>query len=239
MFYDIKSIQAEVLKDLLKEVKTNKEAVLGKGIFSSLDSLFDGFNNRIGDIVDRTVGKLTTLGIAADSIRSDVGGDVEADEKTQQLLQDKADILRYRIENKIKAFNQEKADEIKRIITDRMATGTSIGKINQELKDKFINFKKKEAPEDWKIFRIVRTEVNKSSNLMKLLKWYDQGFEEWMWHTSGDEKVRSEHAKMNGRVFKIKDALEGKIPYPGHWSVNGKESAGLSINCRCFVSLYS
>ena len=239
LFFDIKGIQADVLKELVKDVKSNKEAVLGKGIFSRLDGLFDGFNNRINSIVDNTVNKLMGLGISADGVRSDVGGDVEADEKTKQLMEDKADVLRFKIANKIKSFNQEKADEIKRIIANRMASGVSVGKINQELKDKFINFKKKEAPEDWKIFRIVRTEINQSSNLMKLLKWHNMGFEEFQWMTSGDEKVRPEHKRMNGRVLKIKDALEGKVPYPGHWSVNGKESAGQSINCRCFVTLYS
>jgi SPP1 gp7 family putative phage head morphogenesis protein len=68
--------------------------------------------------------------------------------------------------------------------------------------------------------------------LYQLLEYQRVGIEEVRYVTKGDNKVRSDHAKMNGRIFKVADLLRPE---------NENKRIPLSdspYNCRCKYEPY-
>jgi len=72
---------------------------------------------------------------------------------------------------------------------------------------------------------IARNEVKNTNTQLNTKQAKELGFDEVVWLTSGDERVRSEHLKHNGKPYKLGVGLpDGK---------GGKEEPGDAINCRC------
>ena len=55
-----------------------------------------------------------------------------------------------------------------------------------------------------------------------MYKWDTKCDAKYIWHTMGDDKVRSEHAARNGQIFDFDNPPEGGNP-------------GDAPNCRCWA----
>ena len=72
---------------------------------------------------------------------------------------------------------------------------------------------------------IARDQVAKLNGQIQRAQQMDAGIEEYIWSTSGDERVRDSHRKLNGKKFSWAEAPEnedGRCCHPGQ-----------DYNCRC------
>lgn len=67
---------------------------------------------------------------------------------------------------------------------------------------------------------IARDQIGKLNSDFNRVRQTDLGIEEYEWSTSGDERVRDEHAELNGETFRWDSS-----PPDGH--------PGEAVNCRC------
>jgi SPP1 gp7 family putative phage head morphogenesis protein len=157
------------------------------------------------------------------------------DHAIKQELRDRATFLMTsRTAPQIKTFGHEQANDIMRMVSDGIIANKTPTQIKQEITDKYDKSKSKENPQDYRIDRIVRTEMNSNMNLMKLQKWKMYGFTKYQWITVGDERVRAEHRGRNNRVYDIDAAIDGTDIFPGG-SLNPEKK---NINCRCTAVLF-
>lgn len=70
---------------------------------------------------------------------------------------------------------------------------------------------------------IARDQVGKLNSDFSRVRQTDLGIEEYIWSTSGDERVREEHADLDGQTFRWDDP-----PPDGH--------PGEAIQCRCVAT---
>ncbi|MFM0488007.1 phage head morphogenesis protein [Paraburkholderia graminis] len=76
---------------------------------------------------------------------------------------------------------------------------------------------------------IARTEVARTSTTLTQARAQSIGADSYIWRTSGDSTVRSDHKKLNGKIFQwnnppVADERSGERAHPGCiW------------NCRCFA----
>lgn len=72
---------------------------------------------------------------------------------------------------------------------------------------------------------IARDQTSKMNGAFNLARQTSLGIDKYMWQTSGDERVRPEHADNDGKVFSWNDP-----PATGH--------PGHDVNCRCVAIPY-
>jgi len=234
-FYEeVKRLNAEVIEQVFKELPKSKvklekflkeaqgvdESMLGK-----LGGIFSTFNDRIGEIVSRVTQKL--FGIAVDPTVSIGGTEVQADKATQDKLAQTANILNQRATNQLKTMNDKMRQDVFNTLSDGIATGQKLSDIKQELKDKYSQFKSKDNPQDWQIARVVRTELSNSTNILRLQKWKDMGFESVRHLTVLDKVTGEKDRSFNRKVFKIQYLLD-----------NEPDRIPLHPNCRCKYIVY-
>ena len=218
-------------------------ATMNPRAVTKLDKTFDKFDKRVDKLVKSTTDDIMRLVLNA--------GDEKAPQVTtpeKRELQRKADLLQKSFEQQLKMFNAKKMQEVRRKIIDGIAAGKSHAQIKKDIKDDINTYKRKENPHEYEIQRIVRSELQKNANLLKLLKWKEQGFKKYRWVTSQDERVRpanksqrkmalsmpwQNHRKRHNKIFNIDDALSGKDIFPGG-SLNSTKK---NINCRCTAVL--
>lgn len=226
LFKKVKKQQYEMMDDFfttLENNKVKKEAFLSPSVLNGITDVFDKFNSDLRTYANDAVQKLLNINIK----QGEIGNPKPQDKALVQLLRQKAALMKKNLFFQLKTYNQQQAQGIRRIVTDGIASGQTVGNIKQKLKDDYVQWKTKPSPGDYKIDRIVRTELNKGSSLLKLRKWAEMGFEKYKWRTRQDEKVRKEHAERNNRIYSIADALSGRDIFPGS-----------EVNCRCFPQLW-
>ncbi len=233
-FYkEIKRLNAEVINEVFKEIPKNKvkaeswfkeQTTLGAGMLPKLDGIFSKFNDRISSIVDDVTNKLFGIVVGKTTL---LGPDVEADEAVKRELKARADILKQRTIQELKTMNEKMKTDIFRSLSDGITARSKISDIQQELKDKYASFKTKENPQDWQISRVVRTELNNSTIMMKLLKWKEMGFDKVEHITKIDDKTGEKDRKFNRRIFDIEYLLN-----------NEEDRIPLHPSCRCTYVAY-
>lgn len=221
---ELQKIIEDRLDEFLNKItktQIKKEGFLSTKIFDKLDDVFAGLMPNLNSVVSKTLNK---LGIQVVDIKG-------SDDKTKDLLYDKKDLLIKNMQDQIKTTKDEMLQDIKRTLADGIAAGKTPQQIKSEIKQSY-NY---ENGIGWKFDRAFFTFARQSAGILKLRKWKEMGLKEFEWKSMGDSKVRPEHQEYNGKVFKIDDALSGKIPFPGGSLVAGKPN----INCRCKAIPYS
>jgi SPP1 gp7 family putative phage head morphogenesis protein len=227
----IKELEAEVKKELDAQLKKVLKAIdeyssktegfsekfLGVGILPKLDDLFKGFNISIGKSVTQALNKLN-LSIV----------DGEEDERlappeVRDYLGRKKKLLSDNIKTQINTTKDKMLADIKTTLSQGITAGQSVSDIKSNVKKSF-NYADGVG---YKFDRIIRTETNTASKLLKLQKYQRMGFETVMWVTRDDSKVRDDHKKMHRRVYKISDLLK---------SITNRDLQ--LFNCRCTVTPY-
>lgn len=114
--------------------------------------------------------------------------------------------------------------ELSKILTNGLTQGKSSRELTRELR-KAVESSKQNAS------RLMRTELSRVRNDAQLESIKRNGFEEYMFHTLSSSpftaaKVCPICADLDGKVFKVKDAVVGDNMPPMH------------PNCRCSISAY-
>lgn len=201
-----------------------EELVLGKTNCISkpqevtkIENMFYSFNDRLKTEVDNIIDKIAKEKGIEIEIIDDMPGTVPR--HSPETLYAK-DMLKNIISDQFSTFNMTQSQAIKRILTDGIIAKTPVGKIEQELKDTVIDWKKtRPSDADYKISRITNTELHKASIQFQLLEWKNMGVKKVIYKTHEDDRVRPEHRANHNKIFTIDEALRVKT-----W----KEP-----NCRC------
>jgi len=233
MFDEVKRLNAEIIDEVFKEIKKSKVKIeklykeqnkLDSNMLPKLTDIFSKFDAKINEIVNRISMKLFGHAIGKTSL---FGQDVEADDSTKNILNLQADVLKGRMNNELKTMNGNMKNDFFRTLSDGLASGTEPSVMQAQLKDKYASYKVKENPQDWQIERVVRTELNHASTMMRLQKWKNMGFEKVEHITVIDEVTGEKDRKFNHRIFDINYLLNtpaDRIP--------------LHPNCRCLYAAY-
>ena len=238
-FEDEESDEDRIIKELEKELKTelNKqlkdvlkliddhatkeekltEAFLDFNIISKIDNLFKNFNVNVNRAVTQAINK---LGV---TVTDDSSDNVVVDPQTKDMLQRKKKLMGDNIKTQIKTTKDKMLADIKSQITSGISAGQSTTDIKKVIKKSY-NY---DDGVSWKFNRILKTELNTASKILRLQKYKRMGFDSVKWITRGDSKVREQHRGMNKRVFAIDDLLK---------KISSKELN--LINCRCSIIPY-
>jgi len=232
----------------LEKKKVKVEAVgISSGSLSLLDVVFGKFDKKINTIVGKIMNRMLKM-VANPQGKFD--DPLDLSKSQMKGITDKGAILQKNLDQQLRLFNAKKMQDIRRKLSDGVTAGKSHADIKADIQNDITKYKKKSNVYDFEIQRIVRTEIGKNSNLLKLLKWKEQGFTHYIWVTMNDERVRpavgtsartvaqlkswENHRNRNNKVFKIEDAIMGKDIFPGGSLATNKPN----INCRCTAVLY-
>lgn len=163
-----------------------------------------------------------------------VGMDLGSKSAAKANISHKISAVTRMMTNDIDKIGNEQSQNVARIVAQAYAMGLPSLKLKQQVKDEL-------EKADFKVDRAVRTGTAYLSSVTKLLAWQEQGFKNYSWLTGRDDnRTRPLHKRLNGKVFKIKDALEGRAPIPGRIpNKDGSVNLSESINCRCGVRVVS
>ena len=136
------------------------------------------------------------------------------------------------LEEKMSAFVKENVDLVSKwsdglksqaeeIIMRGARTGTNVKDIESELKDRI-------GVVGSRYDVIARDQVNKFNAQLSQTRHEAIGIDKYIWDTSQDERVRPNHAALNGESFSYDDP-----PMGGGTSDDDEGNPGDGINCRC------
>ncbi len=124
-----------------------------------------------------------------------------------------------RLEEYSKSVNSTTIDSIKRTLREGVAVGESIPELQKRVQKVFDGSSKYRAQ------MISRTETITASNQGSLEAYRQSGVvEKKTWLTAGDERVRPEHAAMNGETVGLEKTFSNGLMVPGE------------PNCRCTIT---
>jgi len=219
---EIEERLAKLFKNIGKnEVK--KEGFLSANFLKKFDDVFSGFNAKINSIVSKTLGKVGVSIIEEDETLAG-----KPEQKTINMLKDKNKLLTDSLKSQVKTTSDKMLADIKTNLATGIAAGKDVKDIKSETEKQF-NY---ENGVGWKFTRSIFTGSRSAAGLLRLKKYQQMGFEKFIWITREDSRVRPEHAKRNKKVYLIKDALEGRMPYPGGSTNFNKHP---NFNCRCMA----
>lgn len=128
------------------------------------------------------------------------------------------------LDQEVKAFTLQNVGLIKSIpetyfqrLQETVIRGVTTGQLGDDIAN---DIQKISDVSDNKAKLIARDQTAKFNGTLTELRQKDVGVEKYTWSTSGDERVRPEHAARDGEVFAWSDP-----PEDGH--------PGIPINCRC------
>ena len=214
-----KEIEEEYKKRLdkfFKQIpKTSKktENFLSDKIFGKLNDVFKGFNSFIKSRTDKILNKLNTK-IVKDS-------DEEVlPTKTIDNLKAKNKLMTDSLAKNLQQVKDSQVSTIRTKLANGIAAGHSVSDIKSDIEKDF-NYDKGVRH---KIDRAIQTSGRNATRITKLKMLQSQGFEEVLFITRDDSKVRPQHAKYNNKVISIKQMLD--------WYTNNT-IPGTFYNCRC------
>jgi SPP1 gp7 family putative phage head morphogenesis protein len=141
--------------------------------------------------------------------------------KGKESFKGEQEYIKSRIQTNVKLITNLKEEYLEGLEID-VAMAYEQGKTSSSLAE---IISKKYGIEKRKAKLIARNEVKNTNTQLNNKQVAELGFDEVVWLTSGDERVRSEHRKHNRKKYKVGVGLpDGK---------GGMEEAGDAINCRC------
>jgi SPP1 gp7 family putative phage head morphogenesis protein len=132
----------------------------------------------------------------------------------RQLLAEQVDL--------IQSIPLEAAQRVHRLTLEGLENSTRFQEIAKEIKNST-------GVAESRAVLIARTEVARTSTTLTQARAEHIGADSYIWRTSGDSTVRSDHKKLNGKIFQwnnppVADERSGERAHPGCiW------------NCRCYA----
>ena len=194
------------------------EGFLSDKIFPKLDDVFSGFGGFINSRVNNIMKKFNVS-----VIKDDEAG--TPDKKTIDMLKAKNDLMSKNLSRNLKTVKDQQIQNIRTQLSQGIASGQDVKDIKSKIEADY-NYEKGVKS---KIDRAIQTSGRNSVRITKLRKYKAMGFDEVVWITRDDNKVRQQHANMNNKVYKIDKVIE--------WLVNNT-LPGTIYNCRCTFTIY-
>lgn len=113
----------------------------------------------------------------------------------------------------IKSLVGSQIDDIQTLLESAEATGLQVGELRDQIQERF-------GVSESRADLIARDQTLKLNSAITQARQRNAGVEKYIWTTSGDERVREEHAALEGQTFSWDNP-----PEPGH--------PGEDIQCRC------
>ncbi|MCK9320285.1 hypothetical protein, partial [Methanoculleus sp.] len=168
LYKDVKEQQYNAMTQVLQTIKNNP---LDSNIINVVDRIFDNIKQNFPAIAVGAV--LATLALNKSELEKQSEHEInKIDDVYNIQINNNNKLLSKNLQNQLNIYNQTLAQQIKSRITMAIASGESVDDLVKDLKHDFGQYKSKEAPEDWKIQRIARTELATTSaiNQLSLLK---------------------------------------------------------------------
>lgn len=123
----------------------------------------------------------------------------------------------------IQGATEETVKQIRIIVSNALQSGQTNEEIYSSIKDSLKGDKGRFKTLNSRVKLIARDQIGKLDGNLSMLRQTDLGFDSYIWSTVGDERVRSNHASKDGKVF-----YWNKPPvdtgHPGH-----------DYQCRCIA----
>lgn len=208
-----------VTKTLIKDIS----GVASDIVSAKFKKLKKNYSINLQSIFNKTFDRASLSGI---ELGSDKAGKFNIRKKVMAVAKMMSD--------DIDTISNEQSQNVARVVAQSYGMGLPSTKLKMQVKDEL-------GKSDFKVDRAVRTGTAYLSSLTKLLTWYEQGFREYEWILGKDDKVtRPSHKRRHRKVYKIKDALEGRAPIPGRVpNADGSVNLSESMNCRCGLRIHS
>ena len=114
-------------------------------------------------------------------------------------------------------------NKINKVISEGYNEGLGVKAVGERLTKEYNSLS------TWEANRIARTEINCASNDAAFDEYYDNDVEFQQWWTGQDERVRTSHQDLHGKIVRVGSKFSNGLMYPGDRSGMVKEW----INCRC------
>lgn len=195
----------------------------------------DDFEGRLfdtGAVVDevapaerrKTIARKTTKRVA-DHNKAQVNKQFEASLGISLLhdepeLQQQLDLAAVDNARLVKKFTTEQVEGLRDVVMDGVRTGKRIELIKREIEARFDVSEKRAA-------LLARDQVGKLNGQLTELRHESVGIDEYEWSTSRDERVRHDHAALEGTTHKWSD------PPIVNQRTGARAHPGGDYNCRC------
>lgn len=151
--------------------------------------------------------------------------------KPEPWLKNQLDIFSNQNAQLINSLAKTETDRVSNIISQGLQAGDSYKTLQEEL-EKTIGVTKRHAK------FIARDQTAKLNGSLTRLRMTDLGIDEFVWQTSGDERVRKSHAVLNGKRCKFDSPNlyfdEKSKKWLSKDNINGdKTNPSENYNCRC------
>lgn len=123
----------------------------------------------------------------------------------------------------IKTLPQNMFDRIERQTLAAVRTGQRAADLEKAIRSETFGATKTQT------MRIARDQINKLNGDLNRVRQQQIGVEKYIWRTSGDERVREEHAERDGEIFSWSEPA-GDPNDPGDGAFPGD-----AIQCRCWA----
>lgn len=124
----------------------------------------------------------------------------------------------------IRSISSDKMTSFKTALVDALSQDMSKDTFAKIIRDQFDVTRSKARI-------IARDQVNKLNGSLNKYRQEQLGGERYIWRTSGDERVREDHHKLDGKIF-----YWSKPPITNRRKKT-KNHPGLDINCRCIAEM--
>ena len=141
-------------------------------------------------------------------IRSAIGIDMSAVLRSSPGLEDRISLAALRNAELIKGLAEDTEKRVAEAITRNLTQGGTARDLSQELQEQF-------AIEQRRASLIARNEVANINSQLNELRQKEAGVEMYVWRTSQDERVRPDHAALEGTQHKWSDPGPDNGNHPG------------------------
>lgn len=118
----------------------------------------------------------------------------------------------------INGLTDDLVKKIQLTTTNSLISGETVGQLQKKLKREF-------ELSDARARLIARDQTNKLNADLNRIRQQQAGVDEYTWRTSRDERVREDHRRVNGEVYKYGETT----------GVNSGAEPGQDIQCRCIA----
>jgi SPP1 gp7 family putative phage head morphogenesis protein len=132
----------------------------------------------------------------------------------RQLLAEQVDL--------IQSIPREAAQRVHRLTLEGLENSTRFTEIAKEIQ-------RTEEVTTSRAILIARTETSRAATTLTQARAEAIGADSYIWRTSGDSTVRSDHKKLNGKIFQWND------PPVADEHSGTRANPGCIWNCRCFA----
>jgi SPP1 gp7 family putative phage head morphogenesis protein len=208
------------IPSMIQEVKSNTPNVRTDQYLDRLKSMMLRIRENVSPYIDATIFKMKMTGESINIYNKQqfkkimdytLGIDIFQDEP---WLLDQLKLFSSQNSQLITSLPDQELDRVASIVERGLQEGKLYTEVKKEIQKSF-------GISDRRAKLIARDQTKKLNSNLTKLRQQELGVEEYIWQTSGDERVRATHRANDGKKFR----WDKPPPVTGH--------PGNDINCRC------